>query len=64
MSTEQKTPTVNFNFTLDETNLIINALAELPAKMSMTLINKVTTVAQQQLQSDTPTSPGAEPIAL
>jgi hypothetical protein len=42
---------VNVAFTLDELNLVLSALAELPAKVSMNLIGKVTAQAQQQLQA-------------
>lgn len=44
-------PTVNLSLTVDEVNLVLNALAELPAKVSMSLINKVSVQAQQQLQA-------------
>lgn len=42
---------VNLNLSLDELNLVLSALAELPAKVSMNLISKVTVQAQQQLQA-------------
>lgn len=42
---------VNLNLSVDEVNLVLNALAELPAKVSMVLINKVSVQAQQQLQA-------------
>lgn len=42
---------VNLNLSLDELNLVLSALAELPAKISMNLIGKVTAQAQQQLQA-------------
>ena len=48
MANEQ---TVNLSLTVDEVNLVLNALAELPAKVSMSLINKVSIQAQQQLQA-------------
>lgn len=48
MASEQ---TVNLSLTVDEVNLVLNALAELPAKVSMSLINKVSIQAQQQLQA-------------
>ena len=42
---------VNLNLSLEELNLVLSALAELPAKISMNLIGKVTAQAQQQLQA-------------
>lgn len=42
---------VSLNLSLDELNLVLSALAELPAKITMNLIGKVTTQAQQQLQA-------------
>lgn len=42
---------INLNLSLDELNLVLSALAELPAKVSMNLISKVTAQAQQQLQA-------------
>lgn len=41
---------LNLALTVDELNLVLSALAELPAKVSMNLISKVTAQAQQQLQ--------------
>lgn len=46
---------VNLNLSLDELNLVLSALAELPAKISMNLIGKVTAQAQHQLQAQTAT---------
>lgn len=42
---------LNLALTVDELNLVLSALAELPAKVSMNLISKVTAQAQQQLQA-------------
>ena len=42
---------VNVALTLDELNLVLSALAELPAKVSMNLIGKVTAGPEQQLQA-------------
>lgn len=47
--------TLNFTFTLAETNIILGALGELPAKVSMGLIAKIQTDARDQrveLESD------------
>lgn len=41
---------ISITFTVDELNLVLSALAELPAKVSMNLIGKVTAQAQQELQ--------------
>lgn len=48
MSNEQ---TVNLNLSVEDVNLVLNALAELPAKVSMGLINKISVQAQKQLQA-------------
>ncbi len=48
MANEQ---TVNLNLSVEDVNLVLNALAELPAKVSMGLINKISVQAQQQLQA-------------
>lgn len=48
---------VNLTLSLEELNLVVAALAELPAKVSLTLLNKVTTIAQQQLQAQSGDSP-------
>jgi len=47
MTNEQN---VTLNLSLEEVNLVISALAELPARVSMTLINKVTGQASTQLK--------------
>lgn len=43
--------TLNIALTVEELNLVLSALAELPAKVSMNLIGKVTAQAQQELQA-------------
>lgn len=40
--------TLTFNFTLAEANIILGALGELPAKVSMALIAKIQTDARDQ----------------
>lgn len=45
---------LNVALTVEELNLVLSALAELPAKVSMNLIGKVTAQAQQQLQVQAP----------
>ena len=43
--------TLKFELTMDEANLLITALCELPAKVSLGLINKLQGQAQAQLNS-------------
>jgi len=45
-NTEQ--PEIQLTFTLDEVNLILGALGELPAKLSMPVINNIHTQARDQ----------------
>lgn len=45
---------LNVALTVEELNLVLNALAELPAKVTMNLISKVSAQAQQQLQAQGP----------
>jgi hypothetical protein len=40
---------VSLGLSVEEVNLVLNALAELPAKVSMGLINNISSQAQQQL---------------
>jgi hypothetical protein len=49
---------LNLTLTLDETNLVLTSLGELPAKVSLSLINKIRGQASPQLQppSDEPKS--------
>jgi hypothetical protein len=42
---------VNLALSVEDVNLVLNALAELPAKLSMGLINNISVQAQQQLQA-------------
>lgn len=42
---------LNFNVTLDEANVIMAGLGELPAKMSATLITKLQQQAAPQIQA-------------
>ncbi len=39
-----------FNFSAEEVNLIVNALGELPAKLSRNLLNKIELTIQKQEQ--------------
>ena len=43
-------PDLNLNLSVEEVNLILNTLAELPAKVSMGLINKISIQLKKQLQ--------------
>jgi hypothetical protein len=46
--------TFNINFTIDELNMVLGALGELPAKASMSLIMNIQQQAQQQGQQAEP----------
>lgn len=46
--------TFNITFTLDELNMVLGALGELPAKASMSLIMNIQQQAQQQGQQAEP----------
>ena len=50
--------TLSFTFTLEEANIILGGLSELPAKVSMRIIEKVQDQAKQQLE---PTVVSEEP---
>lgn len=58
--------TFNINFTIDELNMVLGALGELPAKASMSLIMNIQQQAQQQgQQPQQPVEPQpveAEPV--
>jgi len=43
---------LNFTISVEEANLILNALGELPAKVSMAVIQKLQAQAQPQLKKD------------
>ena len=43
---------VQFNLTIEEANLVLGALGELPAKVSMALIQKLQQQAQAQAQPE------------
>jgi hypothetical protein len=51
---------LNFSITVDEANIIIGALGELPAKISMELIRKLQLQAAPQLPKKTETSTNEE----
>ena len=44
---------MNFEFELDEVNVILAGLAELPAKASMNIIAKIQEQAASQMQPET-----------
>ena len=46
--------TFNINFTIDELNMVLGALGELPAKASMSLIMNIQQQAQKQNQMPSP----------
>lgn len=41
---------IKLDFTVEECNLILKALGELPAKESIVMINKISSEAQKQLK--------------
>ena len=45
---------MNFEVTLDEANLIVTALAELPFKVSQALIQKLQAQGKQQMEQTKP----------
>jgi hypothetical protein len=45
---------VTLVLSVEDVNLVLNALAELPAKVSMNLINNVSVQAQKQLSAQAP----------
>lgn len=45
---------LNFSITLDEANVVLGALSELPAKISMALIQKLQMQAAPQLPKPVP----------
>jgi hypothetical protein len=46
-----QTKTVKFELSVDEVNLVLEALGELPAKKSTGLINKIVLSANEQLKA-------------
>jgi len=47
---------LNFSLTLQETNIIMQGLGELPAKVSIEIINKIQMQAKPQLDKNTPST--------
>lgn len=50
MTTENKEPEVTISFTVNQLNVIIAGLDELPHKMSRPLIDKISRTAEEQLK--------------
>lgn len=48
---------LNLSLTLNETNIIMQGLGELPAKVSIELINKIQMQAKPQLEPVIPSTP-------
>lgn len=48
---------INFTLTIDEANMILNAIQELPAKLANPLTQKLQAQAKEQLE---PAEPAAE----
>jgi hypothetical protein len=46
-----QTKTVKLDLTVEEVNLVLEALGELPAKKSTALINKIMLIANEQLKA-------------
>lgn len=42
---------INFDLTVDETNVILSGLGKLPAELSFGIISKIKTIADQQVRS-------------
>lgn len=57
MSEVNKDVVVNFSVSVEEANVILSGLGELPAKYSTGLINKLQAQASTQLQSAPETPP-------
>jgi len=53
----QQEQTVSFQVTLNEANMLLAGLGELPAKVSMGLIEKIRTQAVSQLNQQAPAAP-------
>jgi hypothetical protein len=54
--------TINFNLTINEVDLLLAALGEMPAKMSFELIFKLRSTAQIQLAEANKPAPDPAPI--
>jgi hypothetical protein len=52
---------LNFNLTLNETNIILNALGQMPYTQVYQLVQKIQSQASTQLQSNGSGSPFASP---
>jgi hypothetical protein len=46
-----QTKTVKLDLTVEEVNLVLEALGEMPAKKSTALINKIMLIANEQLKA-------------
>lgn len=51
MTQTNTTPELNIALTVEEVNVVLSALGELPAKVSMNLLNKIGMQARQQLEN-------------
>jgi hypothetical protein len=49
--TPVQTKTVKLDLTVEEVNVILDALGEMPAKKSTALINKIMLIANEQLKA-------------
>lgn len=60
MNNVQNETVITFELTLNETNVVIAALRELPHRVVADLLNKV--IAQAQKQTQTQVSPNSTPV--
>ena len=51
---------MKFEFSVDEINIILQGLAELPAKLSMNIIARIQEDAAKQMQPEMKSEEGAE----
>ena len=51
---------MKFEFNVDETNIILRGLSELPAKLSMNIIQRIQEDAAKQMQPEMKPEEGAE----
>ena len=54
---------INIQLTVEETNVILTALLDLPAKQSMKLIQSIQAQAQEQLAAQNAPEPEPTPIS-
>ena len=60
MTQQNPNPTFNFELTLEEANIILAALQEVPAKLCNPISEKIKTQAQEQIATMQAVPPAAE----